>query len=406
MPIIQKQNQQIIIFLVLIVFIVALLSFAIYTVTAGNTVGTDILVFYLAGRSSFIDGQGPYIASNFVLSQIMVYGHPAGAGEDPLIFGYPPYVLFPLTPLFFIPFQWTQAIWLALLLVATILFPLLIFPHSPRWLPATIFLLYPFSFGLLMGNFAVPIGIIILAVFGYLFLFEKASPSIDFIAGVALAWSTAKPQFIWLFLVFYFIAALKLKRNWLIYGFITAIIIFLLISFVASPSWVTDWWLQVQNYTQSNRTDLHISQLLQFIDSEKVRTFFIVVFSTGLIAWMIRMFYQWTTGKIDPLKVLCWVGLATHLFYPGGFAYEQIVFLVPFIIWFLMYGRNKMGISILFWILAIVISWIEPFLNRVLPDVTTINEWLFGYYFIWMLINFEIRIKNINGRFFNKIAGL
>ena len=34
-----------------------------------------------------------------------------------------------------------------------------------------------------------------------------------------------------------------------------------------------------------------------------------------------------------------------------------------------MYGRNKMGISILFWILAIVISWIEPFLNRVLPDV-------------------------------------
>ena len=279
MPIVPKQNQQLIIFLVLIVFIVALLSFAIYTVTAGNTVGTDILVFYLAGRSSFIDGQGPYIASNFVLSQIMVYGHRAGAGEDPLIFGYPPYVLFPLTPLFFIPFQWTQAIWLALLLVATILIPLLMFPHSPRWLPATIFLLYPFSFGLLMGNFAVPIGIIILAVFGYLFLFEKASPSIDFIAGVALAWSTAKPQFIWLFLVFYFIAALKLKRNWLIYGFITAIIIFLLISFVVSPSWVTDWWLQVQNYTQFFKSNgsAYKSNVAIYCTVKIVRTFFIVV---------------------------------------------------------------------------------------------------------------------------------
>ena len=61
-----------------------------------------------------------------------------------------------------------------------------------------------------------------------------------------------------------------------------------------------------------------------------------------------------------------------------------------------------MGISILFWILAIAISWIEPFLNRVLPDVTTLNEWLFGYYFIWMLINIEIGIKNINGRFLIK----
>ena len=144
----------------------------------------------------------------------MVYGHVAVEGEDPLIFGYPPYVLFPLMPLFFIPFQWTQAIWLAVLLVATILIPFLMFPHTPRWLPATIFLLYPFSFGLLMGNFAVPYRY---NHIGYLLdicsTSEKASPAIDFIAGVALAWSTAKPQFIWLFLIFYFIAALKLKKK-------------------------------------------------------------------------------------------------------------------------------------------------------------------------------------------------
>jgi hypothetical protein len=406
MPTFQKRNRQILVFLILVVLIVSLFSIAIYTVSAGNTIGTDILVFYLAGRSSFIDGQGPYITANFVQSQIMVYGHTAGEGEDPLIFGYPPYSLFPLLPLFFIPFQWTQAIWLALLLITIILIPFLLFPDSPRWLPALIFLLYPFSFGLLMGNFAVPFGIIALAVYGILFNTGKASPSIDFIAGVALAWSTAKPQFIWLFLIFYFIAALKLKRFWLIYGFISAIIVFLLFSFFVSPTWVPEWWLQVQNYTHSNQTDLHISQLLGFIGNEKIKVFLTVLLSTGLIAWLIRMIYQWWIGKKGPLKVLCWVGLMTHLFYPGGFAYEQIVFSVPFIIWLIMNGRKKTGLSIFFWILAIAISWLELIIQRLYPNNSMINEWLFAWYFVWMLLVVENGFNFLKTRLMNNRAGI
>ncbi len=156
----KNHNRQILLFLLFLIFVIALFSYAIYKVTAGNTIGTDIFVFYLAGRSSFIDGQGPYVPDNYLQSQILTYGHAATIGEDPLIFGYPPYSLFPLLPLFFIPFEWTQAIWFALLFMCVTLIPFLVFPDSPRWLPPTIFLIYPFSFGLLMGNFAVPIGMI------------------------------------------------------------------------------------------------------------------------------------------------------------------------------------------------------------------------------------------------------
>ncbi|HZK61830.1 MAG TPA: hypothetical protein VFC41_07110 [Anaerovoracaceae bacterium] len=406
MPTIQKPTRQVLVFLILVVFIISLISIAIYTVTAGNTIGTDILVFYLAGRSSFIDGQGPYVTENFIQSQMMVYGHPASVGEDPLIFGYPPYSLFPLLPLFFIPFQWTQAIWLAILLAAIILIPFLIFPNSPRWLPASLFLLFPFSFGLLMGNFAIPIGIIIMAVYGYLFHVEKAPPSIDFIAGAALAWSTAKPQFIWLFLVFYFIAALKLKRHWLIYGFITAIIIFLLFSFVVSPTWVSDWWLQVQNYKYSIPTNLHLTRMLSFIESIKIKALITSLFSIVLIVWMGRKFHEWFIGKIDPIIILCWIGFTTHLFYPGGVAYEQIVFMIPFILWITINGGKNRGLSLTLWALAISISWLEFVLNRLLPGISTNNELLFCYYVVWMIIIVEYGLKNLNVRFFKKNMGL
>ena len=382
----KNHNRQILLFLLFLIFVIALFSFAINKVTAGNTIGTDIFVFYLAGRSSFIDGQGPYVPDNYLQSQILTYGHAATIGEDPLIFGYPPYSLFPLIPLFFIPFEWTQAIWFTLLFICVTLIPFLVFPESPRWLPPTIFLIYPFSFGLLMGNFAIPIGIITLAVYGYFFNMVKANRFIDLLTGVALAWCTAKPQFIWIFLIFFLFAAIKQKRIWSIYGFFGSLAAFLPLSFVVSATWLVDWWEQIKNYAQFNQTVPHLIQILNLVFNKNTALVIAGLFSLILLGWFVVTIVQWYQGKKKPFQVLCWAGLISHLFYPGGFAYEQIIFLIPFMIWLFQTGKKKPKITLFLWISSIFISWIELIQFRLMPDRIMFNEWLFIFYLVWMVL--------------------
>jgi hypothetical protein len=366
--------------------VIILFSVAIYTVTAGNTIGTDIFVFYLAGRSSFIDGQGPYIPNNYLQSQILTYGHPAEIGEDPLIFGYPPFSLFPILPLFFIPFEWTQAIWFALMFICVTLIPFLVFPDTPRWLPPTIFLIYPFSFGLLMGNFAVPIGMIVLAVYGYFFNSTKSNRYIDLLAGVALAWCTAKPQFIWIFLIFYFIVAFKQKRNWFIYSYIGTLTTFLALSFAVSATWITDWLIQIKDYARYIQSTPHLIQYFNLLLNKNEATLLAGLVSVIIIGWLIVILIRWYQREKDPLQVLCWIGIISHLFYPGGVAYGQIIFIIPFLIWLFTTSKLKPKLSIFLWIIAIFISWFELVQFRLMPDTIIFSEWLFCFYLIWMII--------------------
>ena len=52
------------IFAGIVLVIILFFAFAIHFIMADNIVGNDILVFYLAAKSSFIDGQGPYLSEN------------------------------------------------------------------------------------------------------------------------------------------------------------------------------------------------------------------------------------------------------------------------------------------------------------------------------------------------------
>ncbi|MHB8135755.1 MAG: hypothetical protein ACYDH1_16215 [Anaerolineaceae bacterium] len=184
------------IFAGIVLILIALLAVGIHFFSEGNTVGNDILVFYLAAKSSFLDLQGPYLSENAMLSQLLSYGKLAKPGEDYLTFSYPPFALLPILPFIFFTFDWVQAIWLSILIISLILVMIACFPNSPRWILMSIFLFYPFAFGLLMGNFVIPIAIILIANIKLLF-FNKENHSkwIEIVLASLLAWTTCKPQF-------------------------------------------------------------------------------------------------------------------------------------------------------------------------------------------------------------------
>jgi len=62
------------IFAGIVLILIALLAVGIHFYSEGNIVGNDILVFYLAAKSSLLDSQGPYLPENAMLSQLLSYG--------------------------------------------------------------------------------------------------------------------------------------------------------------------------------------------------------------------------------------------------------------------------------------------------------------------------------------------
>ncbi|KPL76127.1 hypothetical protein ADN00_12370 [Ornatilinea apprima] len=383
-----SSSQKYLTFFVGLLLLTAILAVAIHTLTAGNTIGADFMVFYLAGRSSFIEGNGPYTAENNLLSQLAINERPADPSEDQLTFSYPPYVLLAIFPLVYLPFTWAQAVWMALLLVLQILLPLFLFPRAPRWAVATSFLLYPITLGFILGNFAAPIGVFLLAVYAVLFNQEQSPSHIaDALAGMGLAWCTAKPQFSWLIILFLLLAALKQRRWWLLGAFSCAMVTFLAASFLILPSWPVDWVSQVLYYAQTNRTLLHLTLLLQLVLPGPLSTALTPVLVGLALIGAGFVLYRWWQGKTSALAALSWVALITYLVHPRGVAYEQITFLIPFLLWVFTPAAPRLTLTRgMSWILAIAASWLGFYGARFASGYYALPEWILAFYVLWMIL--------------------
>jgi hypothetical protein len=374
-------------FVAAVLALVAVLALAIHVSMAKNTVGTDILVFYLAAKSSFIDGQGPYSTENPALGQLLSTGKLAQAGDDYLYFSYPPYALIPLLPLVHLPFDWVQAVWLAILIVALFLVLSIFCQKGQSWIPATAMFIYPITFGLLMGNFVVPIAIILLANIKFLFFNDRNLPKeIEITLAIFLAWATVKPQFSWIYISFILLFAIRQKRHTFLLSFAAALLGFLAVSFLIWPDWIPGWVQQINLYRATNPTEIHLISFLNGFLPQNIANFLTIpLIGIGLF-WIGYTFYQWWHKKFDTLMVFIVIGWMSHLLYPGGVAYQQIVFVLPFILWLMLRTKPKQMVSILLWVAAILIGWMEFVLGRLMGTPVIFGGWLFAAYLVWFII--------------------
>ena len=374
------------IFAGVVLVIIVLFAFAIHFTMADNIVGNDILVFYLAAKSSFIASQGPYLSENAVLSQLLSYGKLALPGEDFLTFSYPPFALLPLLPFVFLTFDWVQAIWLSILLISLILMMITSFPNSPRWILMSVFLFYPFAFGLLMGNFVIPITIILFANIKLIFFStENHAKWVEIILASLLAWATCKPQFSWLFISFILLAAIQHKRFIFIMSFVGALFIFLAASFFILPNWIEVWIDQIKFYQLSNPSDLQLARILNTFLPENVTKILMPPLVIVGVFWVGYSIYMWWKKQFDLFLVFIVIGWMSHLLYPGGVDYQQIVFLIPFILWINLRSVQNPIFSSILWVSAILISWVEFTLFQMMGLQYPFKGWLFAAYLVWSI---------------------
>lgn len=380
--------------LFLIVEITIVLSIGLFLADTNLIFGNDFFDFYNASQAAFIEGISPYSETVTLRNQLGVYGQPALPGQDQLAFNYPPYALLPFLPLSFLPLKWAQSIWVAFMFSTLLVLPLAAFPRIPRWAWISSFFIYPISFSLLLGNYAVLLGTLLIFVIGYLLFSENASPGMDIFAGVLLAFTTIKPQFSALFLLILLLAVLRFKRWQLLISFFGSFLVFITFSFILLPSWPLAWYQQLFRYVESNQAIPHVTILLQFIMKPGLANTFTLIITGLLFAVLGWLGWQWWKGKLPFLKLLAFTGFFAYFIHPRTVSYEQIVFLVPFLVWIFSNPEATPGFhKLIFYLGSIVISWVGFAANKAGWEQLFPLEWIFLFYLIWM-VYFFITPKN------------
>ncbi len=378
----------------LFLFLNSLFSFGIFLSTNNLIFGNDFYVFHSASHALFLEKISPYSQQVEEAIQYGVYGRLAEPGENLMTFSYPPYALLPFLPLSFLPLKWAQSIWVAFLFSTLLVLPLAAFPRIPRWAWISSFFIYPISFSLLLGNYAVLLGTLLIFVIGYLLFSENASPGMDIFTGVLLAFTTIKPQFSALFLLILLLAVLRFKRWRLLISFFGSFLVFITFSFILLPGWPLAWYQQLFRYVESNQAIPHVTILLQFIMKPGLANTFTLILTGLLFAVLGWLGWQWWKGKLPFLKLLAFTGFFAYFIHPRTVSYEQIVFLVPFLVWiFSNPEATPCFHKLIFYFGSIVISWVGFAANKAGWEQLFPLEWIFLFYLIWM-VYFFITPKN------------
>jgi hypothetical protein len=377
----------------LVLLVAAVLVVSVHAILVNLPVGADFYTFWLASRATFIDGINPYSSTVTLQSQLGIYGREAFAWEDQVAFAYPVYSLFILFPFAQMDYPWAESAWLVihiLILISTIY---LAFPKAPKWLGFSFLCFYPVVFGLILGNFAVTIAAILIVFFGFFIVREDSSKIFQVLLGILMAWMTAKPQFVWFFLIFIFLVAIKRKYWFLLASAGGVWVITFFLSFLVVPGWLGEWLGRIREYAGYVQSSPTISNLLAELQNPTLTrwgSWFIAGFCAALSIWLILL---WWKNRFPDAKLFLWIGLVTYLFHPHGISYEQLSLLVPLLCW--VGSSSKLGWkkNTLFWFLPIILSWLVFVVSK--WYIPTADEWPLVYYFflfIWIILREQSKI--------------
>ena len=360
------------------------LTWAIHRVMQGNTPGMDFYIFWLAGRAA-LTGGNPYGDDIGVAVQLGTYDHLSGAGQNQMLFAYPPYALLAVLPFLALPFDWAQAAWLSVNLIALAATYLALKPVSPLRSIAGGLLFFPVAFALILGNFVVLIGAILLLVLTSMIQARQHSPAGWVALGILLAWTTIKPQFSWLFLAFIAVWVLR-SRTWhLAWGFLGGLVTMLALSFVVVPDWLSLWLGVLQKYTTYHPAEPALATFLNaWLPHGAAQPLTIVIIAV-IAALTLILFRRWWQGRETPLRLLAWLGLAAYLLAPQSVSYEQVRFLLPLFLWAAMLpAQNRWQLWIFFWG-GLLVSWGVFVIERTNISFALNSGWRLLYHLGWLI---------------------
>jgi hypothetical protein len=391
-PITNKTETGVAILLFIVLYFA--LAYGIYTSLTLHVLGAnDFFSRWEGARALFLRGENPYSDSVTQQIQLGMYGRLASPDEDQVAFAYPLYAAFVAAPIVNLPYAQAQALWMAWLIVAVIggAFALMTLNRISIRAAATagmflgVLVFYPATRGIFNGQFAL-VSFLCLGV-----AFWAIEQKADILAGLLLAFATVKPQTS-IFLVPLVVGwAIRQRRLGIVFGAIGSLTVLVVISFMLVPTWLIDFVMAMQKYTEYEHVGPPIQTLSEWLVPN---AWFPVTLLIGLIliAWMVG----YVAHTIDlPWKdfqpTVGLVALITTLIAGRVGTPDQILLLIMWLYWLAEWLRRKQySWAIISAFLLLVVPWLVFQVTRrgdsenvavtlVLPGITLVA-------YIWSLI--------------------
>ncbi len=341
--------------LILILTGVALSTLLLRTfVTSQYLFDADFFIFWRAAKGLFVEHLSPYDPRVTTKIQEGIYGRPAMAGEDLLQYAYPPYGLLLVWPSAYWSYDWAQAYWMALNLVLLFSALRLAFPRLPHWVTAGVLFYYPVARGIVLGQYALLLGIALLYVYGLLRPKNNPNAFDQSLAGILLAWALLKPHLSLPLILFFFALGIRKRYYSTFFGFAAGIISFLILSFLLVPNWL----IQYQTILASYVTYVPLKPLiLVYAELIKFPSLVLIAASTGLVI-LTALYKRWLQAESVEMLFLGCLVFFFQMFSPNPKLSDQIIFLLPILIWITDDPSNQIRVKLAVWVLMLTLPWI------------------------------------------------
>ncbi len=373
--------------LLVFIFLVAGIHYAF----KDNTPGIDFYVYWRAGRAFFLEKRDPYSEEVTALIQSGIYhNREALPGEDPMKFNNPPFALLPVLPFLPIRFDWAQAGWMALNILCLIIMAHLSYPRAPGLLVLSLPFYYPVAFGLILGNFAILIFAGLVWVLSRLQSKKPITVPEQVVMGVILAWASAKPQMVWLYVLLVVLTSLRLKSFYVLISYLGSLVLLCGLMFLFRSDWLSGWIQHIQSFSQFHPSapcrQFFLERVFPSAWTQFAWTQFASCFLQVLLAALfVLAFFLWAKQKITLPMMLSWCSLAIIFIHPVCISYDQVVLLIPVFFW-VAQAKKRSCIPGVVWGAGLILLYLFfPASSRFeLPWM--VNQMPIVLYLFWMVV--------------------
>lgn len=355
-------------------------------VTSHYSFGADFSTFWQAGHALFIRGINPYDSSVTETIQYGIYGRLATSFEDQVGYVYPPFSLLAVLPTAWMSYPWAQSYWMAFNLVLLFIGIKVATKKPPLWLFASVIFFYPVSRGIILGQFSLMIGAMLLIAYALLCR-ENPSNLQQWMAGGLLAWCSMKPQLVILILGFFLLVVIQRKLWRAFIGFFAGAVFLLGISWIFVPTWFTDWIKLITAYVGYVPIQPILGEWLKGVGLNWSATWLTITLLIIGISGTIFLVLGWWKKKVPDYALIGWLFLIGQLVEPNPYslASDQIVFLLPLVLW-ITNGKGQIWFKEIIWGLFVVLPWLFFMLNFQGKEPYAVASGLAMIFFLWWMI--------------------
>lgn len=360
-----------------------------YTTRIGATV--DLFLPWWALREAIAGGASPYSEEIGMAARAARFGgEPPPLPQHPYHFAYPPYFALFIAPLLPLPYPWAAAAWIALLVVATAWWTLLLC-RELRW-PATRAgrllaalggtLYYPSLISIIVGQITP---LVLLLLIAAQMTMRRAGRRQDLLAGAMLAGATVKPQLTWLAVPLLLLDLPSGRRCWTLTGFAATLGGLVTLPLLWLPAWPLEFISSLGGYVTDEPAPSALLILGHLLIGGRLAgtwaggpAVLAGIGGSSLVMILVTWWWHWRPGRTHLLAAALAVTLAVT---PLRAQTAQMALLVP-LFWSLRWVATRSdAVAITFGLVALVAGWgvitsrSDPpdfWLRQVLPPIAGI----------------------------------